>query len=639
MLALVLPASASAEPTTRIIVKRDAGLTAAEQRDIRADAGVRLVDTLSLPRTEVVTAPRSDAAEALRELNKDPGVVYAELDRVRHVFTPDYEPYQWALTNTGQEIFPGVPESAGTDDADIDAVEAWALQDDNGDPITGAGVTVAVVDSGVDSTHPDLDGQIDAANSENFVGDDPSTPDVTDTDGHGTHVSGIIAAIRGDGEGVSGVAPGVQVMALKVVGAAGASDSDIAQAFDWAGLHNVRVVNASLGGEGSSATLDAAIARHPNTLFVVAAGNGGGDQVGDNNDSTPIWPCDSPERNVLCVGASDNNDHRASYSNYGAHTVDMFAPGDAILSTVPPGVVDGIPPTDEYAVFYGTSMAAPHVAATAALMLQAAPNMTSTLLKDVLLETADNKPAFNGYSISGGRLNAALAVSYAKSGSAPPDSDGDQIADPADACPNVNGEGRPDGCPIDSDGDGVPNSSDNCDFNSNRTQVDTDGDGAGDACDGDDDNDGRADGLDACPTVYAATSTGCPVAAPVDSDGDGFNNASDGCPYEKALTINGCPLPTVTSLSARVKTRHGSRSVMVSVRSSRPAMAQMTIQMRKCRPGHCRWARVTRKTTATVGGRATVTATRLNTGRYRAVVVLSSSAGRAKAETQSFRVR
>ena len=147
MLALLLPASASAEQATRIIVKRDAGLSASEQRDIRADAGVRLVDTLSLPRTEVVTAPTSDASQALRELNADPDVVYAELDRkVRAFADPNDFPRQWSLNNTGQQIYDynGTLSLAGTSDADIDVPEAW------GDS-RGAGVTVAVVDSGVDA--------------------------------------------------------------------------------------------------------------------------------------------------------------------------------------------------------------------------------------------------------------------------------------------------------------------------------------------------------------------------------------------------------------------------------------------------------------------------------------------------------
>src|SRR4051794_25803295 len=157
--AFVAPAIASAEPTTRIIVKRDPGLSAAEQRDIRSDAGVRLVDTLRLPRTEVVAAPRSDASDALRALNADPDVVYAERDRMRTLFADAVDPlvpWQWALGNQGQK-----QDELGSGahyDADIDGIEAWAqsLPGSPATPITGAGETVAVVDSGVDATVHDL---------------------------------------------------------------------------------------------------------------------------------------------------------------------------------------------------------------------------------------------------------------------------------------------------------------------------------------------------------------------------------------------------------------------------------------------------------------------------------------------------
>jgi len=133
--------------------------------------------------------------------------------------------------------------------------------------------------------------------------------------------------------------------------------------------------------------------------------------------------------------------------------------------------------------------------------------------------------------------------------------------------------------------------------------------------------------------------TPTPTPGPIDSDSDGLTNASDGCPYEYAKTGNGCPLPTVTSLSARAKKRHGKRSATISVRTSRAAAVEVTIQRKVCTHTHCRWVRVARKSASTVSGRATVTATRLKRGSYRAIVVLSSSAGRAKAETQHFRVR
>jgi hypothetical protein len=130
-----------------------------------------------------------------------------------------------------------------------------------------------------------------------------------------------------------------------------------------------------------------------------------------------------------------------------------------------------------------------------------------------------------------------------------------------------------------------------------------------------------------------------PPAKPADTDKDGISDASDTCRLEYAKTPNGCPLPAVTQLSARAKKRHGKRSATIVVRASRDAVVQVTVERRKCSHGNCRWARVASRTMTTVAGQAKVTVRRLKRGRYRAVVVVSSAAGRAAAETQRFRVR
>jgi subtilisin family serine protease len=401
LLALVVLALA-ALPTRAyaadIIVKREPGLARAERAEVRRDAGVKLVDVLTLPDTEVVRT--DDPRAALAALNADPDVSYAELDREVHALTIDpLFGQQWALANTGQ--FGGI---AG---ADMRVPDAWTLSE-------GAGVTVAVVDTGVDAGVADLAGQVAGNPGEiagNGVDDDHNglvddyrgwdfsagDNDPADEHGHGTHVAGTVAALSGNGVGVAGVAPGARVLPIRVLNASGSgSDSTIAQGFDYAGKLGVRIVNASLGGPGASQTLTDAMAAHPRTLYVVAAGNDNA-----NADASPVFPCTSPAPNVLCVGATDPRDARASFSNYGATTVDVFAPGQWIDSTLKGGA---------FGLMSGTSMASPNVAGTIALVLAADPNATTAQLKAAIMASADPVAGLAGLAVSGGRVNAAAAV-------------------------------------------------------------------------------------------------------------------------------------------------------------------------------------------------------------------------------------
>jgi thermitase len=393
-LLLVLPASAKAADGD-IIVQRAPGLDRAERAELRADAGVELVQTLPLERTEVVSA--ADPGRALAELRDDDDVVYAEPDVPMHAARLMGDPFfhsLWALQNTGQSILGGQPGTAGDD---IDATTAW-------DQSEGAGVTVAVVDTGILATHVDLADQI--VPGWDFV-DDDADPD--DGFGHGTHVAGTIAASGQNNVGVVGVAPQAKLLPLRALGNDGSgSSSDIAAAFAYAGDHGVRIVNASLGG-GFSQTIKNAIASHPNTLYVVAAGN----SSADADSYRGAFPCALPAANVICVGASDNRDRIAGFSNYGDVAVDLFAPGVDINSTY--NVSD-----TSYGYLDGTSMASPHVAGAAALALSLHPDASTSFLRYALLSSVDAKPEFAGKSVTGGRLNANAAVNAIQGIEPPP---------------------------------------------------------------------------------------------------------------------------------------------------------------------------------------------------------------------------
>ena len=411
--AAVPAADAPEDPgTLRIIVERAPGLTAGERAALRRDAGTVLVDSLPLPRTEVVRARPGGLERALRVLAADPDVVYAEPDRPVRALTNDtHFGLQWGLENTGQPIS-GVQ---GVPDADIDAPEAWATT-------RGAGQTVAVVDTGIALAHPELAGRIGSNPGESGGGrgsngvdddgnglvddyrgwdwvDDDATPE--DANGHGTHVAGTIAATAENAAGVAGVAPEAAVMPLRVLDAEGSGfTSDVVAAFEWAGRAGIPVVNASLGSAEFSRAEHDVIARHPDTLFVAAAGNDGA-----NVDVVPEYPCGLALTNVLCVGASTNQETRASFSNHGAQAVDLFAPGHRIASTVRPAT---------YGYMNGTSMATPHAAGVAALVRAAASASSAVVLKAALMGSVDQRPAYTGLSVTGGRLNAATAIGVAQ---------------------------------------------------------------------------------------------------------------------------------------------------------------------------------------------------------------------------------
>jgi subtilisin family serine protease len=357
---------------------------------------------------EVLVRSHGATAEtAARFLADNPNVASFEEDGLRQFLSLPNDSLVsqlWALQNTGQ--------NGGLAGADIDAAAAWNLA-------TGSRNTVvAVVDTGIDYQHGDLaanvwtnpgevagngidddhDGFIDDVHGYDFANRDG---DPMDDNGHGTHVSGTIAAVGNNGAGVAGINWSSSLMGLKFLGADGSGyTSDGVLAINYATMMrtrfgvNVRVINMSWGGGGYSAALGDAIqaAGSAGILCVAAAGNSG-----RNNDATPNYPSNYGASNLLAVAATDNRDNLASFSNYGATTVDLAAPGVSIVSTYP---------GNRYASLSGTSMATPHVAGVAALAWSLAPNATVAEIKSAILGGVDRVASLSGKVLSGGRLNA-----------------------------------------------------------------------------------------------------------------------------------------------------------------------------------------------------------------------------------------
>ncbi|MBN1527486.1 MAG: S8 family serine peptidase [Thermoleophilaceae bacterium] len=395
-----------------VLVRFEPGTSASERAEAREDAGASFEASLPLRGLQLVAPDEGrTAAGVAAGLERSDEVMYAEPDAARRAFVfPDdtLGDLLWGLRNTGG--------GGGTADADIDADEAWGVT--TGD----AAVSVGIIDSGISFSHPDLapnirenpgesgpystngidddlNGYVDDRHGWDWVADDNEP---ADENGHGTHVSGTVGARGNDAAGVMGVAWHAGLTPLRVLNAGGSGlVSDVIAAYGYAREQGLRIVNASIGGAPFSLAERDAIAAASDTLFVVAAGNGGSDQAGDDNDVQPTYPCAYDLPNLICVAATDRNDALASFSNYGDASVDLAAPGVGIVSTIPSAGWD-------YAS--GTSMASPHVAGAAALVWSEYPAATVAGVRAALLQSVDAKPGLAGKTVTGGRLNAFRAL-------------------------------------------------------------------------------------------------------------------------------------------------------------------------------------------------------------------------------------
>lgn len=415
-----------------LLVKFRSGTAKASAQKAHQTAGATVIQRLKIvPDVERVRLSNGlSVKDAITQYMSNPDVEYAEPNYIRKVVSTEVVPSdlyfrdQWALRNTGQYAY-------GTAGADINATEAWRVSTGSYD------ITIAVLDTGVDYNHNDLasnmwrnlsecngvsgvdddnNGFIDDCAGWDFVSCEdfsncplPGTGDNDPMDeyGHGTHVAGIIGAVGNNQTGVAGVMWRSRILPVRALNQNGeGSDLDIAAGIAYAVQMGAKVINASWGGYASSQTeMDAVSdANAKGVLFVAAAGNDS-----NNNDLNPAYPASYPFGNIISVAATDQNDLRVPFSNFGYSTVDVGAPGVYIISTVPTWMADsyGYGYLEQ---FSGTSMAAPHVTGLAGLLYSYYYNFDYTQIRNMILSYVNLNPSLDGWVSSRGRISASRSM-------------------------------------------------------------------------------------------------------------------------------------------------------------------------------------------------------------------------------------
>ncbi len=390
--------------------------------DFASEYGGQVVETFDIPSNiyksfdgdliRMQLPPGITTAEAIAAMQQDDRVAYAESNDILEFVDRPSNPAPASVPNDLHEKLWGFQNSGqtgGTPGADGKIVDAWKVSiGDN----TSTGPIIAVIDSGADLSHPDLIGNL-------WVNEDEVAGDGIDNDGngviddihgyhaaddhgnpidgvgHGTHVAGTIGAVGNNNEGVTGVMQKARIMPIRIDSNGRITTDGAIRGVLYASKMGAAITNNSWGGPRLNKATEDAFRASP-ALHIAAAGNNGTD-----TDRNPFYPMAFDIPNMVAVGATDHNDRKASFSNYGKESVDVTAPGRDIYSTKNGG---------GYHSLSGTSMASPFVAGVAGLILSAYPDASHEEIKERLINGSDKIPALEGMSVSNGRVNAAKAL-------------------------------------------------------------------------------------------------------------------------------------------------------------------------------------------------------------------------------------
>ncbi|SFF95663.1 thermitase . Serine peptidase. MEROPS family S08A [Planifilum fulgidum] len=374
---LIQPQAAGAESAVQadkpdyapdqVIVKFKKGTSASAMKTVHQGEEAKLLSRNTKLGFDVVKVEGKSVEQAVKEYEKNPNVEYAEPNYIYRI--------QWIPNDTYFSSQQWGPQK-------VQAPAAWDVTRSSSD------TWIAIIDTGVQYDHPDLAGKV--VRGYDFVDDDW---DPYDGNGHGTHCAGIAAAVTNNGRGIAGMAPNATIYAVRVLNNSGSGTlDDVANGIIHAADSGADVISLSLGASVGATTLKNAVdyAWNKGVVVVAAAGN--------NGTSLPTYP--AYYSNAIAVAATDSNDNKASFSNYGSSWVDVAAPGVNIVSTYR---------GSSYASLSGTSMATPHVAGLAGLL--DAQGRSASQIRAAIENTADRISGTGTYW-SKGRINAYKAVNY-----------------------------------------------------------------------------------------------------------------------------------------------------------------------------------------------------------------------------------